>query len=212
MAKACADFNRHTCLELFRDEANVHYIPLSIEDGLDIAVAERSEFDGRYKPIENYPADKAAKLYAEYALHVGATREAMQYLAKLCPILEKEIEMATTKKAAVAAKKATTAATTKANAKVKAPAKKPVAAKTPAKKAAPTSKSPAQKVVRDSSEKKESAAQLFQDLIMEGKLTDDKIFAKVQAKYGLDEKKRGYVRWYRNHLAKQGMNPPDEVA
>ena len=54
-----------------------------------------------------------------------------------------------------------------------------------------------------------SAAQMFQDLIMAGKLTDDQIFEKVQAEFGLDEKKRGYVKWYRNHLKKQGQNPPE---
>ena len=27
--------------------------------------------------------------------------------------------------------------------------------------------------------------------------------------FGLDEKKRGYVKWYRNHLKKQGQNPPE---
>lgn len=58
-------------------------------------------------------------------------------------------------------------------------------------------------------EKKPSAAQMFQDLIMAGKLTDDQIFEKVQAEFGLDEKKRGYVKWYRNHLKKQGQNPPE---
>jgi len=50
---------------------------------------------------------------------------------------------------------------------------------------------------------------MFQDLIMAGKLTDDQIFEKVQAEFGLDEKKRGYVKWYRNHLKKQGANPPE---
>ena len=58
-------------------------------------------------------------------------------------------------------------------------------------------------------EKKPSAAQMFQDLIMAGKLTDDQIFEKVQTEFGLDEKKRGYVKWYRNHLKKQGQNPPE---
>lgn len=60
-------------------------------------------------------------------------------------------------------------------------------------------------------EKRQSAAQLFQDLILEGKLTDNQIFARVKAKYGLDDKKRGYVGWYRNHLKKLGKKPPEPV-
>jgi len=56
--------------------------------------------------------------------------------------------------------------------------------------------------------KKESAAQLFRDLIMEGKKTDDQIFAEVQKKFSLDDSKRGYVAWYRNDLSKKGENPP----
>lgn len=55
---------------------------------------------------------------------------------------------------------------------------------------------------------RDSAATMFKALIMEGKLTDDQIFAKVAEKFGLDEKKRTYVAWYRNYLTKQGENPP----
>ena len=43
---------------------------------------------------------------------------------------------------------------------------------------------------------------------MEGKLTDDQIFAKVQKEFNLDDNKRSYVKWYRNDLNKKGMNPP----
>lgn len=56
---------------------------------------------------------------------------------------------------------------------------------------------------------RESAAQMFQDLIMAGNLTDDKIFAKVQDKFKLDDKKRSYVAWYRNKLKKDGKKPPE---
>lgn len=55
---------------------------------------------------------------------------------------------------------------------------------------------------------RESAAQMFQDLIMAGNLTDDKIFEKVQAKFGLSDDKRSYVAWYRNKLKKDGKKPP----
>jgi hypothetical protein len=55
----------------------------------------------------------------------------------------------------------------------------------------------------------ETAASMFQALIMEGNLTDAQIFAKVQKKYNLDDNKSGYVKWYRNYLAKRGQNPPE---
>lgn len=56
---------------------------------------------------------------------------------------------------------------------------------------------------------RESASALFKELIMDGKLTDDKIFDKVKAKFGLDDKKRSYVAWYRNALKKEGKKPPE---
>lgn len=61
---------------------------------------------------------------------------------------------------------------------------------------------------RKPGEKRESAAQMFQDLIMAGGKTDDQIFAAVQKKFGLDDKKRSYVAWYRNKLTKDGKKPP----
>ena len=49
---------------------------------------------------------------------------------------------------------------------------------------------------------------MFKTLIMEGKLTDAQIFAKVQKEFGLDDNKRSYVKWYRNDLVKKGEKPP----
>lgn len=64
------------------------------------------------------------------------------------------------------------------------------------------------KVRKATGEKRETAAALFCELIMAGNLTDDKIFAKVKDKFGLDDKKRSYVAWYRNKLTKDGKKPP----
>lgn len=82
-----------------------------------------------------------------------------------------------------------------------------IMAKTDTTKTATKDKAPA--APKEPKEKRYSAAQMFQDLIMEGKLTDSAIFAKVQEKFGLDDKKASYVKWYRNHLKKNGQNPPD---
>jgi hypothetical protein len=199
-SKVHADFNRRTCIEISRDDGVVRYIPLTA-DGFEVETATIKEFEAKFKLLQDYPADKAAKLYAEYTKHLGATKEVMQHLAKLCNITDKEIQMATAKKAA---KDSTKAAAKPA---AKAPAKKAAkpAAKAPAKKTAPAKTT---KPAANDGAPRASASQMFKDLIMEGKLTDDQIFAKVQAEYNLDEKKRGYVKWYRNDLEKKGMNPP----
>lgn len=198
-AKVCCDFNRRTCIEIERKDGKTYYIPLA-STGLDLESLDEKDFDGIYKLVDDYPAEKAAKLYAEYAQHLGASKEAMQQLAKLVPILDKEIQMATAKKATNAAVKA---------AKTPVPAKKAPAAKKTAAKSAPSAKTPAVKTPKVAAgDKKPSAASRFQELIMEGKLSDSAIFAKVQAEFGLDDKKITYVKWYRNHLEKQGKKPP----
>jgi hypothetical protein len=70
-------------------------------------------------------------------------------------------------------------------------------------------KKKASKERKVSGEKRETAAAMFCDLIMAGSLSDDKIFAKVKEKFGLDDKKRSYVAWYRNKLKKDGQKPPE---
>lgn len=76
-------------------------------------------------------------------------------------------------------------------------------------KKAKTPKEP--KAPKAPTEKKPRAKDLFIELIMAGKLSDDQIFAEVQKKFDLDEKKRNYVGWYRNHLKKEGKNPPGPI-
>lgn len=196
------DHQRRTCIQVERANGHVKYIPLDVSTGLEVQKTSVESFDQRFTPMEGYPAEKACQLYLSYSQNIGATKEALDYLGQIVNVSKQELEMATTKKAAAAEKTATKSAT-----------KKPAPAKAPEVKAGrraidPVVKTPAKKA----GEKKPSAAQMFQDLIMEGKLTDDKIFEKVQEKFGLDEKKRGYVKWYRNHLKKQGMNPPEAKA
>lgn len=185
-----ADFNRHTCIELSRQAGVVKFIPLDIL-GMEVREMSSQEFDRTYKPIEDYPVEKAAKLYAEYATQLGGTPEAMKALADIIPLTSKEIEMATAKKATSAKPE------TKSKPAAKS-AKAPVVTK--------GSKAPAAK--KEAGEKKPSAANMFKELIMEGKKTDDQIFAAVQKAFGLDDNKRSYVKWYRNDLTKKGMNPP----
>lgn len=196
----CYDRQRRTCIQVERTGAHVKYIPLDVNEGLQVLMATANEFDQRYEPMVNYPAEKACQLFLNYSQTIGATKEALGYLGQIVNVSKQEADMATTKKTAATEK----AAATKTAAKKAAPVTKPAAKSAPAKTAKPAAKPTAK-----TGEKKMSAAQMFQDLIMQGKLTDDQIFEKVQAQFGLDEKKRGYVKWYRNHLKKQGANPPE---
>jgi hypothetical protein len=195
------DFSQHTVIEGERRDGTVYYIPFDAEEGLLVKRLPIKDFDHKYKPLLDYPVDRAAKLYLQYATHLGATREALNYLGKYTQITQGEIAMATSKKN-----------TDEKLAAQKTAEKKPV----PAKKETPKKAEPkaATKKVEPKAkgEKKETASQMFKDLIMEGKLTDEQIFKKVQAKFGLDDNKAGYVKWYRNDLRKNGVkNVPDPV-
>lgn len=188
------DHQRRTMIVFERDEDVVRYIPLEI-DGFDVKVIAVEEFDRWWKPLVSYPTERAAKLYASYAANLGATEAALKVLSSLTTLTQKEIEMATAKKAAKAATKSDAAKKAAANSKTgKAakPAKEAKAAKTPA---APK-------------EKKPTASAMFCDLIMAGGKTDDQIFKEVQKKFQLSDDKRSYVKWYRNKLTKDGKKPP----
>ena len=199
----CHDRERRTCIQVERNASHVKFIPLDVYEGLQVHQTSVDSFDQRFTPMVNYPVEKACQLFVNYSQSIGASKEALDFLGQIVNIPDQEFKMATTKKS-VAAEKTAAKPTTKKAEPVKAgrravdPVVKPTAAK-------PATKAPAAKP----GEKKPSAAQMFQDLIMAGKLTDDQIFEKVQAEFGLDEKKRGYVKWYRNHLKKQGANPPE---
>lgn len=208
-ATVWSDVNRRTCIMLDKTDGVVRYIPLNGSEGFLIELIDEKDFNQRYKEIE-YPIDRAAKLYVEYAAELGASKEAMLALAVYTNVTQKEIDMATSKKvtrSTPAAKPAGNPKKTPAKPAGKAAAAGKAVAKTAAKTQA---KAPATKksAVTAAGDKKPSAATRFQELIMAGKLSDDQIFAKVQEEFGLDDNKRSYVKWYRNHLTKQGKNPP----
>jgi hypothetical protein len=206
----CADNQRRTCLQVERG-TQVKYIPLDITSGLEVQTTSVESFDHRFRPMEGYPAEKACQLYLSYSQNIGASSEVLEYLSRVINVSKQEHKMATTKRDTAVSAKTEKAATAKANSKTAKPVEKAAPTKAgrrsidPVVKPAAAEKTPPAKT----GEKKPSAAQMFQDLIMEGKLTDDQIFEEVQEAFGLDEKKRGYVKWYRNHLKKQGANPPE---
>lgn len=204
----CHDRERRTCIQVERLNGHVKFIPLDVSEGLQVHQTSADSFDQRFTPMVNYPVEKACQLFVNYSQSIGASKEALDFLGQIVNIPEQEFKMATAKKAAAPAEEKKTPTRRATNGKTE-PAKAGRRTTDPVVKApAKGAKVPAAKPTKPG-EKKPSAAQMFQDLIMQGKLTDDQIFEKVQAEFGLDEKKRGYVKWYRNHLKKQGMNPPE---
>ena len=198
-----ADFHRHTCIEVAREEGTVQFIPFNADTGFAVEELEARAFDKKFKPIQDYPVDRAAQLYLAYAANLGITRDTLKKLSAYAQLKEGDFVMATTKK----------------EAPVKVPAKKSVKdpeplvpkgkkATPPPTKAAEPKAEPKAAVKKEG--KKPSAAQRFKDLIMEGKLTDKQIFLKVQSEFNLDDSKSGYVAWYRNWLKKNTDGPVPE--
>lgn len=216
------DDQRRTCIQVERKNGAVKFIPLVVSGGLKIQKLPELEFDRRYQPMVNYPAEKACQLYLGYSQNIGASREVLEYLGRIVNVSKQEFEMAAKKQQVADEKKVAPRRITEASPRKIAtpkiskmesnPYEEPGPKPTKTRAAKPmkaVEPEPASKPASKPGERKPSAAQMFQDLIMAGKLTDDQIFEKVQAEFGLDEKKRGYVKWYRSHLRKQGKNPPD---
>ena len=176
------DYHKHSCVELSRTEKSVKYIPMA-DSGLEVFERGIDAFEEEFPTVAtDYPVEKAAAVYVRFAQHLGATKAALDALGRFITISKKEYEMAT-------AKPVTT-----------------TAAKSGVVKAGGTAKTP--KAPSAPKEKRVTVASRFQDLIMEGKLTDAEIFDVVQKEFKLDDSKKGYVSWYRNYLRKHGKNPP----
>lgn len=202
-----ATHNRNTAILVDREDDNILYIPLVGEAGFAVERMPVKEFSEHYNVLADYPAARAAQLYAGYAISLGATEEVMGYLGRIVKLHPKEVEMATAKKVAAKTAAEKPVKTTKAAAEPKAPAKKAAAKAAEPKAAAKTIKALA-KAAGEPKAPRDSAANMFRELIMAGELTDDKIFEKVQKKFGLEDKSRSHVGWYRNNLIRQGKNPP----
>jgi hypothetical protein len=220
------DFNGRTCLEVDRINGIVVFISLNVDDGLQIHRKAEEVFDDEFNILMGYDIPQACRTYLEYGKYVLKTSEAATSLLRKIlinePITVKEKKQMAHSQEEIRkdnermARAAGMHPTPTPGGKDKPVDKKKTATdKKPADKK-PTDKKPADKKPTALKEakpkvKKENASQLFRDLIMEGKLTDDQIFAKAVQKYGLDAKKRWYVSWYRYDLRKKGLNPPDAV-
>ncbi len=195
---------------------------------LGLSVMGETWWEVHLFPTKEDPA-AYAKVLKAYALHCGADPDAARVLSRFTNITEEEFERMTETKAAAKPKTATKTlderkaavatsdpkGTTKqaaAKAKAKAKAPKPDAdekkAANLAKLKALNEQKKAERAAAGPKEKKPSAASRFQELIMEGKKSDDDIFTAVKKEFDLDDSKRSYVSWYRNKLLKDGKNPP----
>lgn len=54
----CYDHQRRTCIQVERTGTRVKYIPLDIAGGLRVQTMPASEFDRRYQPMVDYPAER----------------------------------------------------------------------------------------------------------------------------------------------------------
>ena len=212
------DRQRRTCIQVGSDLGSVKYIPLD-STGLKVKEIDEKEFMSIYRPIKDYPVERALTLYAGFVKYVGATDEVLAILGQTINIDEEVIKMA---RARLVPEDTLPAPAAPAGRGRRATAKPdPVAKPTPAAKATgrAAKATPAAKATgratgtrsKASTNDYPSAAAMFQGLIMEGKLTDDEIFAAVQERFGLDDNKRAYVAWYRNNLRKKGENPPGPI-
>jgi len=175
---------------------------------LTIVSMPTKEFETKFARTQD-DLQAIAKIYREHAQQLGATPEALDALGYIFTIDEGTVNMATATATATATeeKKAKPVATSKAPTKTTAP--KPAAKATtppPAKEAKPKAAAP-----KEPEEKRPSVSSRICELIMAGKLSDDDIFATVKKEFNLDDSKRGYVGWNRNHLKKQGQNPPGPI-
>lgn len=217
------DFHHRTCIEVGRGRKNVRFIPLDITPGgFRIQAMSKELFADLYAPMPDYPAAKAAEIYLSYARFTKSTKNALARLSEVARgkapahntedpasdggIKEETVMPKSQHELKKTNERAAAAELAKAEKK-----KGDTSSGKPGKKATPgkakTNPKPEDKKPRA---RQETAARMFQDLIMEGKLSDEQIFAKVQAKFGLSDDKKWYTNWYRHYLRrKKGLNPPD---
>jgi len=66
------------------DQDGLHIPPST--DGFKVVSMGRSTFHATFKPVKDYPVEKAARLFVGQASFVGATKEALDILAEIVPV------------------------------------------------------------------------------------------------------------------------------
>lgn len=175
-----------TCIALERQTEGYQVLHITMQKGLVVERIPLANFEVEWRLSDMSSVSRAAKVYAEYSQYLGATDEALTALQQFISLTTQEVLMAK-KKADERANPVIPAS----SAKGKALAKAAVAREAKSK------------------EKKETQSSMFVKLIMDGKLTDSQIFAKVKEKFGLSDAKKSYVGFYRRQLKAKGQNPPE---
>lgn len=174
--------NSRTCVVLPNLDAGTKYFRVVTMDpsGLHVKKFDPAVFDLEWKEIKSEDPTRPIRVYVEAARRYGATDEVVEEFSKLVTLTDEDREAIRTKSGAARIGTSYTGA-----------------------------KNMSGKNGGTGGGRGRTVASAFQELIRQGKLTDDQIFAKVQAEFGLDDKKRSYVSWYRNYLRKKGENVPD---
>ena len=76
------DSDMRTCIAV--DQDGLH-IPLST-DGFKVVSMGRTTFHATFKPVKDYPVEKAARLFVGQASLVGATQEALELLSQIVTV------------------------------------------------------------------------------------------------------------------------------
>lgn len=187
----------HSCIVIEHTKKTIIFVTLydMQEIGsprcLRLLEATPEEFNQWYKRAD-YPAERLAEIYLQFGITLGATPKALSALGRFIHIFDYEFDQAVrvySDAQPIPEEKVISSKNKLRNG--------PVVSGLSGIKAARATRKP--------EHKKETAAQLFRELLLDGELTDDEIFKRVQKKFGLDGKKRSYVTTYRRQLVKKGL-------
>lgn len=193
---------------------------------IDRFITSIKDFQTKFAEAADEDIKEVAKLIREHARYTGITGMALTELRRFLPINDQGFSDMGSKTAADAAPKTNAKgakakpekikpASTAAKTETKTPAAtKPAKAEKAPAATKPATAPKADKAPAPAKEPKvarPSVSSRFCELIMEGKKTDDEIFAIVKKEFGLSDDKRSYVSWNRNNLLKKGKTPPPAV-
>lgn len=182
------DGQGHLVVQAYRDAEHVHFIAKT-PWGFRLHKMPLALFDKYYRPLLDDP--EACARFLRPIKEIGAPPDVVKHAAKFIHITPEELDMAEKKQT----KKVTEF-------------KERVQAAKDLKRGATPTASKVKQGPKPKAEKKPKASSMFKELILAGKLSDEDIFKAVKKEFGLDDKKRSYVAWYRNDLKKNGQNPP----
>ncbi len=88
------DSSRRTCLLVRQSGSDVLHIPLVTGKPLRIMSTREPAFNTRWKPIPDYPIEKAAKSILRFTQDLGATKDVMEALSSIIKVSTAQREQA----------------------------------------------------------------------------------------------------------------------